>query len=196
MNWAWASSLDQFWRSPTFPMWLTLAAAGFFAIIVLDHAVARREIGRQRRADGHHAAGDRRRGRRHPSRVRSGRPQRIRRNQVPAADRSAAGLVVHRRSGRRNRADGVREGAVRFRRSHRRGAVLCGGPDHAADGVRRCRRRRPEPDARAAGAAPGGRARPLWADGLCAAGARPLHAVGLRGVPVADRSPADRVQHG
>jgi len=35
MNWAWASSLDQIWRSPTFPMWLTLAAAGFFAIIVL-----------------------------------------------------------------------------------------------------------------------------------------------------------------
>jgi hypothetical protein len=35
MNWAWATSLDQVWRSPTFPMWLTLAAAGFFAIIVL-----------------------------------------------------------------------------------------------------------------------------------------------------------------
>src|SRR3954463_6074776 len=35
MNWAWASSLDQIWRSPTFPMWLTLAAAGFFAIIML-----------------------------------------------------------------------------------------------------------------------------------------------------------------
>ena len=35
MNWAWASSLDQFWRSPAFPMWLTLAAAGFFGIIVL-----------------------------------------------------------------------------------------------------------------------------------------------------------------
>src|SRR5882757_3918547 len=35
MNWAWASSLDQFWRSPTFPMWLTLAAASFFGIIVL-----------------------------------------------------------------------------------------------------------------------------------------------------------------
>jgi hypothetical protein len=35
MNWAWASSLDQSWRSPTFPMWLTLAAAGFFGIIVL-----------------------------------------------------------------------------------------------------------------------------------------------------------------
>jgi hypothetical protein len=35
MNWAWAGSLDQLWRSPTFPMWLTLAAAGFFGVIVL-----------------------------------------------------------------------------------------------------------------------------------------------------------------
>jgi hypothetical protein len=35
MNWAWASSLDQLWRSSTFPMWLTLAAAGFFGVIVL-----------------------------------------------------------------------------------------------------------------------------------------------------------------
>ena len=35
MNWAWATSLDHFWRSPAFPMWLTLAAAGFFGIIVL-----------------------------------------------------------------------------------------------------------------------------------------------------------------
>jgi hypothetical protein len=35
MNWAWATSLDQIWRSPAFPIWLTLAAAGFFAVIVL-----------------------------------------------------------------------------------------------------------------------------------------------------------------
>ena len=35
MNWAWASSLDKIWRSPAFPMWLTLAAAGFFGVIVL-----------------------------------------------------------------------------------------------------------------------------------------------------------------
>ena len=35
MNWAWASSLEQIWRSPAFPMWLTLAAAGFFGVIVL-----------------------------------------------------------------------------------------------------------------------------------------------------------------
>jgi hypothetical protein len=35
MNWAWASSLDQIWRSPAFPMWVTLAAAGFFGLIAL-----------------------------------------------------------------------------------------------------------------------------------------------------------------
>src|SRR5260370_29059730 len=35
MNWAWASSRDQIWHSPAFPVWLTLAAAGFFGIIVL-----------------------------------------------------------------------------------------------------------------------------------------------------------------
>jgi hypothetical protein len=35
MNWAWVTSLDQLWRAPTFPMWLTLAASGFFGIVVL-----------------------------------------------------------------------------------------------------------------------------------------------------------------
>src|SRR2546430_7124337 len=35
MDWAWVTSLDQLWRSPTFPMWLTLGASGFFGIIVL-----------------------------------------------------------------------------------------------------------------------------------------------------------------
>jgi hypothetical protein len=35
MNWAWAASLDHMWRSPAFPMWLTLAAAAFFAIVAL-----------------------------------------------------------------------------------------------------------------------------------------------------------------
>jgi hypothetical protein len=34
MNWAWANTLDQMWRSPAFPTWLTVAAAAFFAIIV------------------------------------------------------------------------------------------------------------------------------------------------------------------
>ena len=35
MNWAWAASLDQFWRSPNFSLWLTLAVAGLFGIIAL-----------------------------------------------------------------------------------------------------------------------------------------------------------------
>ena len=35
MNWAWADSLDQVWHSPAFPLWLTLAAAGFFGVVVV-----------------------------------------------------------------------------------------------------------------------------------------------------------------
>ena len=35
MNWAWATSLEQIWISPAFPMWMTLAAAGFFGLILL-----------------------------------------------------------------------------------------------------------------------------------------------------------------
>jgi hypothetical protein len=35
MNWALPASLDEIWRSPEFPMWVTLAAAGFFALILL-----------------------------------------------------------------------------------------------------------------------------------------------------------------
>ena len=72
MNWAWASSLDHFWRSPTFPMWLTLAAAGFFGIIVLitllraERSVANGALTR------HYAAGDRCRGGRDLSRLRHG----------------------------------------------------------------------------------------------------------------------------
>ncbi|MGY2906010.1 hypothetical protein [Bradyrhizobium sp. URHC0002] len=35
MNWAWAASLDQIWRSPNIPLYLTLATACFVGIIVL-----------------------------------------------------------------------------------------------------------------------------------------------------------------
>jgi hypothetical protein len=35
MNWVWATPLDQVWRSPEFPAWLTIAAAGFFGIVLL-----------------------------------------------------------------------------------------------------------------------------------------------------------------
>jgi hypothetical protein len=34
MNWTWAP-LDQIWRSPAFPMWVTLAAGMFFSLILL-----------------------------------------------------------------------------------------------------------------------------------------------------------------
>jgi hypothetical protein len=35
MNWDWAASLDQIWRSPNLPMYLALVTAGFVGIIVL-----------------------------------------------------------------------------------------------------------------------------------------------------------------
>jgi hypothetical protein len=35
MSWDWAASLDQIWRSPNLPLYLTLATAGFVGIIVL-----------------------------------------------------------------------------------------------------------------------------------------------------------------
>ena len=35
MSWTWPTSFNEIWHSPTFPMWLTLAAAGFFALILL-----------------------------------------------------------------------------------------------------------------------------------------------------------------
>lgn len=35
MNRAWAMSIENFWHSQSLPMWLTIAAAGFFAIVLL-----------------------------------------------------------------------------------------------------------------------------------------------------------------
>ena len=35
MQWAWATSLDELWRSPSFPMWAAMIAAGFSALLVL-----------------------------------------------------------------------------------------------------------------------------------------------------------------
>ena len=35
MNRAWATSIENFWHSQSLPMWLTIAAAGFFAIVLL-----------------------------------------------------------------------------------------------------------------------------------------------------------------
>ena len=64
MNWAWAASLDQIWRSPNLPI---VPDAGHGRICRdhrSDHAAALGEIRGQRRACAHHAARDRgRRGR-------------------------------------------------------------------------------------------------------------------------------------
>ena len=35
MNRAWAASIENLWYSPNLPMWLTIAAAGFFAVVLL-----------------------------------------------------------------------------------------------------------------------------------------------------------------
>ena len=35
MNWAWATSLDQLWHAPAFPMWVTWTAALAFALVLL-----------------------------------------------------------------------------------------------------------------------------------------------------------------
>jgi hypothetical protein len=35
MNWPWADSLEQIWRSQAFPTWLTLAAAAFFGVVAM-----------------------------------------------------------------------------------------------------------------------------------------------------------------
>jgi len=46
MDWASVTSFDHIWNSPSIPMWLTLAAAGFFGIVLLitlvraEHSVA------------------------------------------------------------------------------------------------------------------------------------------------------------
>ncbi len=137
MNWAWATSLDQLWRSPAFPMWLTLAAAGFFAIIVLitllraEKSVANGALtvitllasaspSPPRSVDSALVAA-----------ARLAEPQRRCRRPMfclPA-------LVVRRRSGGRNRIGGVRKVVVRLCRIGRRGGVVCGVHDHAADRV-------------------------------------------------------------
>ena len=102
MNWAWATSLDQVWRSPAFPMWLTLAAAGFFGIIVLVTLL---------RAD---------------KSVANGALTVIAllaigitwattiRGFGPAAGAGAAGLVLRRRYRGRNRVGGLRKDLVRI----------------------------------------------------------------------------------
>ena len=198
MNWAWATSLDQVWRSPAFPTWLTIAAAGFFGIVLLITLLrAERSV-----ANGALAVvtllaigiaaivGSRGFG---PCRCsRTGRRAAI----AAAGQRRAAGAVVYRRSRGRDGFDGLRKGPVRIGGVCRGRGILCGIAGDAADRARRRRRREPQHDPRIAGASAFGRTRPLWIGGACAADARPLHAVGLCGVPFADGSQPDRREHG
>ena len=190
MNWAWASSLDQIWRSPNFPMWLTLAAAGFFGIIVLITLLrAERSV-----ANGALAV-------------------------ITLLAIGVAGAATVRGFGTASRAastearrpptsaalpqlscidDLAGDAVLAACEKALFGSAEVGGcgrglrrlADHAADLARRCRHREQGRRLRPAGAAPRCRARPLRADGLCADGARPLHAIGLPRVPLADRARA------
>ncbi len=189
MNWAWATSLDQVWRSPAFPMWLTLAAAGFFGFIVLitllraDRSVANgaltvitllaigvavaatlRGFGP---AEGAATADTR----------------------VAAADECVALPALSCIDDLAGETVLTACEKALFGSSESVAAAVSytAARIDAADRARRRRHRQPQHDARTTGAAPLDRTRPLWTGGVCAAGARPLHAVGLRGVPFADR---------
>src|SRR5438046_3055438 len=101
MNWAWATSLDQTGHSPAFPMWMTLAAAGFFGLILLialDRA--RRRCDRRDEPDaGNEGAAQVARARSlRPCGAGAGRSRRlypVRMRRLPLADRSAAGRLQH-----------------------------------------------------------------------------------------------------
>ena len=199
MNWAWASSLDQIWRSPAFPMWLTLAAAGFFGIIVLVTLLRAEKSVANGALTVITLLGSRHRGCRDHPRFWSRRPDRVRRNEPPIAadDRSAAGIVLHRRSGGRCRcwrrarrhcsarpttaAAAVSYAASRLTR------LIAFGDVATANGNMTPELQNPSPCRGA---------RPLRADGAGAARARPLQPAGLPGVPLADRQPPDPGQHG
>ena len=89
---SWASSLDQIWRSPNFPMWLMLAAAVLFGLIVLVTLLRAETSGVNGALTDHHIGGDRYRGcGGHPQRW-PGRTERFRTSQIGAAvDRGATG---------------------------------------------------------------------------------------------------------
>jgi hypothetical protein len=136
MNWAWVTSLDQLWRSPTFPMWLTLAASGFFGIIVLitllraEKSVANGAltvitllaIGIAATA----TIGGFGPGQSASVETRSSQPMSAALPALSCIDDLAGETVF----------DGMREGLVWLGRIHRRCTVICRVPDYTADRVR------------------------------------------------------------
>lgn len=138
MNWAWATSLDQIWRSPAFPMWMTLAAAGFFGLILLitlsraDRSIANGALtvitllsiaiagAATMRVYGPSGAG------------RTDRGARAKQHR----HREPAGSVLSRRSRRRYGRHWLREGPVRLAGCRGCGRLLYRGPDRPADRAR------------------------------------------------------------
>ena len=180
MNWAWANSLDQLWRSATFPMWLTLAAAGFFALILLvtllraEKSVANGAltvitllaIGVAGAATirGFGTGGGEEGA---PAETAAFSPTSAPLPALSCIDDLAGEAVL-------TACEKVLFGSAEI---GRRGRLLCRLADHAAERLGRRRNRQQEHDARLAGAASRRRARSLWIGGACAAHPRPLHTV-------------------
>ena len=137
MNWAWANSLDQIWRSPGFPMWLTLAAAGFFGVIVLitllraEKSVANGAltviallavgiaVAATIRGFGSISPGMN-------AEIRSPQPMIAALPALSCVDDLAGETVL----------SSLREGVVRLRGVGRRGVILCGLANYPADRIR------------------------------------------------------------
>ena len=197
MNWAWATSLDQLWRSPTFPMWLTLAAAGFFAIIVLitllraEKSVANGALTvitllaigiavaatiRGFGPGGRSASGETR-----PPQPMSAALPALSCIDDLAGDTVLAACEKALFGSPESTAAAVSYAASQITRLTAFGDVAAAN-------------RNLTPELKSA--APRGRARPLWIDGARAERAGPLYAVGLHSFPGVDGSPPDRGQHG
>ena len=201
MNWAWASSLDQIWNLPAVPMWITLAAAGFFGLVVLiallraEKSVANGTLTiitllavgvavavtiRGYGPPGAHGRGGSGETRPLPQVSYAALPA------LSCIDDLAGDTVL-------SACEKVLFGSAEF---YRRGRGLHGVPDHAADHLWRCRGCEQEHDFRAASAAASAGTRPLWPGRASAAGAGSLHADAMHGLPLVHRSAPDRIQYG
>ena len=191
------SSLDQLWRSPTFPMWLTLAAAGFFAVVLLlTLARAEKSV-----ANGALtvitllavgvavAAIVRRFG---PARPRG---RCVMRASPPISVALPALSCVDDLAGETVEAacEKALFGSAEIGRC---GGLLCRRPREPPRRLRQCRRSEQDHDPGTGSAATVDPARSLRPHRLCAGRARPLQAVGLSGVSRDDRPGPDCRQHG
>ena len=188
MSWDWAASLDQIWRSPNLPLYLTLATGAFVAIIVLitllrsERSVANGVLALITLLAVGVAGAVTFRGFGTATAVQSSEARPVQTVTAPLPQLSCIDELA---------GDAVlaacEKSAVRFGRVGGCGRGLRRLADHAADLARGCRHRQQGRRLRLAGAAPRHRARPLRADGLCADGAGPLHAIVLPRLPLADR---------